>query len=46
VSELRALPVAGVMAVRYFDGPQATYKWGSGHSHGAIVVVTLPDSAP
>lgn len=44
ISELHSLPVAGVMEVRYFDGPQATYRWGSGHSHGAIVVVTLPES--
>lgn len=43
VSQLRQLPVAGVVGVRYFDGAQATFKWGMGHSHGAIVVVTLPD---
>jgi hypothetical protein len=43
LSQLRQLPVAGVVGVRYFDGPQATYKWGMGHSHGAIVVVTLPE---
>jgi hypothetical protein len=45
VSQLRTLPVAGVLAVRYFDGPQATFKFGSGHSHGAIVVVTVPESS-
>jgi hypothetical protein len=43
ISQLRQLPVAGVIGVRYYDGPQATYKWGSGHSHGAIVVLTLPE---
>jgi hypothetical protein len=46
VSQLHTLPVAGVLAIRYFDGPQATYKWGSGHSHGAIVVVTVSESTP
>ena len=44
VSQLRQLPVVGVTAVRYFDGPQATFRWGAGHSHGAIQVITVSDS--
>jgi hypothetical protein len=37
-AELRNLPVAGVIGVRYFDPAEATYRWGAGHQHGAIQV--------
>jgi hypothetical protein len=40
VDQLRELPVVGVNQVRYYDGAEATYKWGAGHIHGAIQVVT------
>jgi len=40
VDQLRELPILGVNEVRYYDGPEATYKWGAGHIHGAIQVVT------
>ena len=43
ISELRDLPVAGVVGVRYFDGSEATFKWGAGHSHGAIQVLTVAE---
>jgi hypothetical protein len=41
VDQLRELPVAGVNQIRYYDGSEATYKWGAGHIHGAIQVVTV-----
>ncbi len=41
VDELKRIPVAGIQAVRYFDGPQATYRWGAGNQHGAIEVLTM-----
>ena len=44
VSQLRQLPIVGVTGVRYYDGAQATFKWGAGHSHGAIQVITVSDS--
>ena len=40
-TQLRDLPVAGVIGVRYFDPAAATYKWGAGHTHGAIQVLTV-----
>lgn len=46
ISQLRNISVAGVVGVRYFDGPQATYRWGAGHSHGAIQVLTVSDGPP
>jgi hypothetical protein len=42
VDELRSLPVAGVVSVRFYDGPDATYRWGAGHKNGAIQVLTGP----
>lgn len=44
ISALRDVPIAGVQAVRFFNGPQATYRWGAGHSHGAIEVLTVLDT--
>jgi hypothetical protein len=44
-TQLRSLPVAGVIGVRYFDPAEATYKWGAGHTHGAIQVLTVTDPA-
>jgi hypothetical protein len=40
VNELKQLPIAGVQAIRYFTGAEATYRWGAGNSHGAIQVLT------
>jgi len=42
-SQLRSLPVAGVIGVRYYNGAEATYRWGAGHQHGAIQVLTVID---
>jgi hypothetical protein len=41
VSELMRLPIAGVTSIRYYDPAQANYLWGTGHTHGAIQVVTV-----
>lgn len=41
VSELQRLPIAGVTAIRYYDPAEANYLWGTGHTHGAIQVVTV-----
>lgn len=40
LDQLKSLPTVGVQSIRHFTGPQATYRWGRGHSHGAIQVVT------
>jgi hypothetical protein len=37
---LRSLPIAGVVGVRYYTPAEALRKWGSGHEHGAIEVLT------
>jgi hypothetical protein len=42
VDELRTLPVAGITGVRYYDAAEATVRWGTGNSHGAIQVLTTP----
>jgi hypothetical protein len=42
-SQLRSLPVAGVIGIRYYNGAEATYRWGAGHQHGAIQVLTVID---
>jgi hypothetical protein len=49
MEELRSLSLAGVLEVRYFTAGQAMRRWGSGHDHGAIEVITsrrgeTPDS--
>lgn len=37
---LREVPTAGIASIQYFDPTQATFKYGAGHSHGAILVST------
>jgi len=39
-SSLRSISLDEVVSIEYFDGPSATQRWGTGHSHGAIVVHT------
>lgn len=46
VSDLRELPILGVTVVRYYDASQATFRWGGGHAHGAIEVLTVIDGTP
>lgn len=44
LEELRAIPVARIARVKYYDGTQAYARWGLGHDRGAIQVITLvPD---
>jgi hypothetical protein len=40
IEELRSLTLASVREVRYFTAAQAMRRWGSGHEHGAIEVIT------
>jgi hypothetical protein len=37
---LRSISVAGISRVEFIDAPTATQRWGTGHSHGVILVVT------
>jgi hypothetical protein len=37
---LRSIPVSEIARVEYFDASSATQRWGTGHPHGAIRVVT------
>ena len=41
VSELRSLSTVGVSEIRFYDPSQANLRWGAGHSHGAIEVLTV-----
>jgi hypothetical protein len=41
VSQLRSLSTVGVSEIRYYDPSQANLRWGTGHSHGAIEVLTV-----
>jgi hypothetical protein len=43
IGELHNLPTTGVVAIRYFDPTQANMRWGTGHTHGAIQVLTVLD---
>ena len=38
--KLREIPTASIESLRFFDATAATYRWGGGHSHGAILVTT------
>ncbi|HEY8164840.1 MAG TPA: hypothetical protein VIF83_04725 [Gemmatimonadaceae bacterium] len=44
IDELRSLPLTGVLEVRYFNAGQAMRRWGSGHEHGAIEVITTANA--
>lgn len=44
IEELRSLNLAGVVEVRYYNNGQATRRWGSGHEHGAIEVITAANA--
>jgi hypothetical protein len=45
ISELHNIPSAGVLGVRYYTPAEANYRWGTGHTHGAIQVLTVVDQA-
>ena len=40
VETLRQVLVPALTSIQYFDAKAATFKWGAGHSHGAILVST------
>lgn len=40
VEELREFPLDIVAWVGHFSGPEASLRWGAGHSHGVIYVAT------
>lgn len=39
---LRQVPVQSLTSLEFFDARAATYRWGNGHTHGAILVSTGP----
>lgn len=45
MDELRSMNIAGVVEVRYYNPAQAMRRWGSGHEHGAIEVITTANAA-
>lgn len=44
-AQLRNIPLDGVTEVQFFDAAQATWRWGAGHNHGAIQVLTVSGTA-
>ena len=46
VESLRDLPVANVSSVELVSPATATMRWGSGHTHGAIVVRSIEERTP
>jgi hypothetical protein len=46
VEEMRNLPIVNISEIRYYDGAEATYKWGAGLMHGVIQIITVPERAP
>ncbi|HKG91582.1 MAG TPA: hypothetical protein VKA84_06820 [Gemmatimonadaceae bacterium] len=38
IEALRDIPRDGVAEIRYYSGPDATTRWGTGHSSGVIYV--------
>jgi hypothetical protein len=43
--ELRQVTTDGIALVRYFDAASATIRFGSGHQHGVIQVISLVGGA-
>lgn len=46
VDELKKISVNDITAVRYFDGAEATYRWGKGNQHGAIELLSGNVTSP
>lgn len=42
VEQLRTIQPVAVGLVRFLDSAAATQRWGAGHLHGAILVITAP----
>ena len=45
VGELRSVSTRGLQSLEYFDGLQATQRWGLDHGSGAIVATSIMASA-
>ena len=43
VGELVNIEASNIEYIRFFNATQATARWGTGHTHGAIQVVTMDD---
>lgn len=43
LSALRDIPVAGITSIRYYTPGEANFRWGAGHEHGAIQVLTVTE---
>lgn len=41
VGELHNIPATGVLGIRFYTPAEANYRWGAGHTHGAIQVLTV-----
>ncbi|HET6681660.1 MAG TPA: hypothetical protein VFG84_10705 [Gemmatimonadaceae bacterium] len=41
VNDLRTVPVSEVFEIRYLDSSDATTRYGTGHTAGAILVTTI-----
>lgn len=42
---MRRVPLGAVQYVQFFTAREATYRWGAGHLHGAILISTQRRSA-
>lgn len=42
VATLRAISLNEIGFIRYYDGREATSRWGLDHGHGVIYIATLP----
>ena len=46
LSRMESVPVELVKEVRYLDPPEATFRWGTGHTDGAIEVIMKAAGSP
>ena len=46
VELLRDVPAVTVHSIRYYDATAATQRWGAGHTHGAVQVLTQEQQMP
>jgi hypothetical protein len=46
IETLKEVNAQNIRTIQFLDGAAATYRWGAGHSHGAILIITagtVPD---
>lgn len=46
VDRLHEIPAVTVHSIRYYDAAAATQRWGAGHTHGVIQVLTQQQQTP